>query len=375
MKKTSVKSVIGLSILAFLLCIGAHAIAGEGPQSALAEKAGISVFVPFGTYTKKPPYKIGLSSPFGAVNWCQQWIMEFEEECQAYEDIGLISKWYVTEANFDANTQINQVEDMLAKGLDGLVISPVGMTALVPLLDKLYDEGKIPFVVTMNRNESPKTCTSRLSDDPGFGRLGGEWLVEQITKRNGKPEGNIIVLEGVPAAGPNVGRWVEGAKPVFDSYPGIKVVGIGAGNWDYPQARAVAESLVAANPKIDGVWTAGGQMTLAVLDVFLAKGRPLVPMAGEDYNGLMKAWKKYKDKGFETFLPCKPTWMVRHSVQTLVNMLRGMTVKRHIWYDCPFITWDMLDTYLRPDLPDVVWANSTLNDDQFRKLYRIKKKK
>ncbi len=98
-------------------------------------------------------------------------------------------------------------------------------------------------------------------------------------------------------------------------------------------------------------------------------------MAGEDYNGLMKAWKKYKDKGFETFLPCKPTWMVRHSVQTLVNMLRGMTVKRHIWYDCPFITWDMLDTYLRPDLPDVVWANSTLTDEQFRKLYRIKKKK
>ncbi|MEM0313572.1 MAG: ABC transporter substrate-binding protein [Candidatus Bathyarchaeia archaeon] len=328
-------------------------------------------FTILGQYKKDPPYKIGFSMHLSGIDWTTQWQREFELEAEAYKRAGIISEYYVVSCMGDPSKQIADIEDLVAKGCDAIIVSPSSPTALIPLIDRLHARG-IPLLITQVMYGGEKYAALYHRGDLDYGRVTAEWLVNKLVEKYGEPRGNIIVLQGIPGAGANEARWTLGAKPIFERYPGIKIVGIGAGDWDYAKAKAVAETLVAANPVIDGVWTAGGQMTLAVLHVFLEQGRPLVPMAGEDYNGLLKAWIQYKDLGFDTIAPCKPTWESRIALQIAVNLLRGMTVCKKVIYPTPYITWETVHKYVRPTLPDYVWCNTSLTDDELRALYGLK---
>jgi ribose transport system substrate-binding protein len=352
----------GLIVIALLVGVSGLVVpqGGELPEYTI-----------LGQYKKAPPYKIGFSQHLSGIDWTTQWQREFELEAEIYKKAGIISDYYIVSCMGDPSKQITDIEDLLAKGVDALIISPSSPTALIPLIDRIYDEGKIPVIITHAPYDGHKYSAMIMSDDYDFGRRGAEWLVKKLTEKFGEPKGKIIVMEGVPGAGCNEARWTRGAKPVFDKYPKIQIVGQGAGDWDYAKAKAVAESLVAANPEIDGVWTAGGQMTLAVLDVFLEKGRPLIPMVGEDYNGLLKKWIQYKDRGFDTIAPCKPTWDSRMALHIAINLLRGMTVKRYQVYETPYITWETVGKYVRPDLPDYIWANTALTDEELRELFGL----
>jgi len=361
-KKTASIVVVWGLVLVLLLSSG---LAAAAPEKELSE------FTLFGKYKRDPPYRVGFALALSGIDWTTQWEREFEIEAEAYKRAGIISEYYMLSAMGDVSKQISDIEDLLARGVDVLIIVPTSPTAIIPIVDRIYDEGKIPVVITHALYEGTKYSALRMIDDIGFGRVGAEWLVERLKEKFGRPKGNIIVLQGVPGHGCDVARWELGAKPVFEKYPEIKVVGVGAGDWAYDKARVVAESLVAANPVIDGVWTSGGQMTLAALDVFLEAGRPFVPMAGEDYNGLMKAWIKYKEQGFETIAPCKPTWMSRIALQTALNLLRGMSVKRYILYDAPYITWETVSKFVRENLPDYIWCNCALTEAELKELFKL----
>ncbi|MBC8461776.1 MAG: ABC transporter substrate-binding protein [Deltaproteobacteria bacterium] len=356
LNKSLIKCFCVFAIFFFLTGISTIAIAEELPE-----------FTSFGQWKKPPPYKIGVSLYMSGIDWTSQWEYETKLALEMYKKAGIVSDYTYVIAQNDSAKQISDIEDLLAKGVDGLLVAPASQTAQIPILDRIYDEGKVPVVISVCTYGGKKYAHYEKIDDVDYGRVSGQWLVDKL---NGK--GNVIVLEGVPGHPVNLDRWVNGAKWVFDQYPGIKVVGKASADWDYAKGKAQAESLVAANPKIDGAWASGGQMSLAIFDVLLEKNRPFIPIAGEDYNGLFKVWKKYKDKGFDTIAPCKPTWMGRIAVQNLINVLRGMTVKRTIIQPCPYITWKNVDKFIRPDMPDFIWANTSLTDKELKKLFGMK---
>ena len=339
--------------LGFLVATG---IAGELPN-----------FTTFGEYKKQPPYKIGLAFHGGGISWDIQCINAFKYVVETQYG-SLIDKLYVTEAQFDVSKQIADIEDLMAKGIDGLVISTVSPTALIPTLDRLYDKG-FPVSVVLTDYDGKKYAALRMTKGTEFGSAGAEWLVEQLAKKYGKPKGNIIVLRGVPGAGADVARWDRGAKPVFDKYPEIKVVGEGAGKWAYDEGKRVASSLLAAHQNIDGIWSCGGQMSLAAAEVLLDMGLPLVPITGEDYNGFLKFWINHKKDGFSSISPTFPSWIASRGLAALIDVLQGETVMRTMWFDPPTITDATVEKFVMPDLPDTIWVSTSLPQQVLQKFY------
>ena len=67
-------------------------------------------------------------------------------------------------------------------------------------------------------------------------------------------------------------------------------------NWEEDRAKIVMADLIAAYPQIDGVWCDGGQVATGAMKALLAANRPLVPVTGDDYNGILKLYDQYKDK-------------------------------------------------------------------------------
>lgn len=337
--------------LIFVLLFSSLSLVSEASQEWVKER----------TYITEPPYVIGFSNSFMGISWRTQFMAEFNNAVKSYGPI--IKDVYVTNADNNIAKQIADVEDLLAKRIDGLVINPVSPTALVPIIEKAYKMG-IPVVVINDKINTENYSAYRSTDDVEFGRVGAQWLVDEL---NGK--GKIVALSGTAGQGVCDDRWT-GATSVFDRYPGIEIVAHEYADWSYDTAKMAMQNVVAANPTIDGIWSGGGAMSRAAIDVFLEAGRELVPMTSEDENGFLKKWYELRDQGFTSIAASKPTWITRVGVEALLDLLQGIPVPKKLIYPCPVITEDNLEEYVNFDLPDTYWANSLLFEKEVKELLK-----
>lgn len=86
-------------------------------------------------------------------------------------------------------------------------------------------------------------------------------------------------------------------------------------------------------------------MTLGAIEAFQAANRDLVPMTGEDNNGLMKAWNSLGAEGIGC---AKPTWLARVAIENAVKMMNGETVEKNQIYPVQTIKTKTFRTMCRP---------------------------
>ncbi len=310
-------------------------------------------------YKKEGPYVIGFANVWVGNTWGVQSVAELEAEALRHEDI---KDLYITDAQNNAAKQISDVEDLLARGIDLLIIQAISPEGIVPTIEKVT-AADIPVIASVSPLATDQYAASVAALDEDFGRVGAEWLVEKL---GGK--GRIIILDGM--AGISVAELrLKGAMSVFDQYPDIKIVGHEYADWDYAKGKMAAENLLAANPVIDGVWSSGGDMTRGAIEAFVASRRPLVPMTGEDNNGFLKLWKKYQPEGFEAIGASMPTYLHAEALRIGLELLRGNDVPRDTIIPVPTITDENIDEYVKFDLPDSFWTNTRMDEDDIAAFY------
>ena len=309
---------------------------------------------------KAPPYKVGVSN-FSVLNsWRVQMIAEINAEAKRQGD--LIEAIYITNSNESLPKQISDFEDLIAKGCDIIIIDPMSSTGLLPVIEKAHELGII--VVDFDSNINTENISGHILVDNGeFGKVGAEYIVEKL---NGK--GKIIVLNGIKGAGIDQIRE-QGAMNVFEQYPDIEILGKAWAHWDYAQGKRATEDFLAAHPQIDGVWSQGGAMTQGAMEAFVEAGRPLVPMAGEDNNGYLKLWKEYQSQGFSGYSASMPTYTGATALGLALNIIQGRPYHKYTKIPIPTFGDELLDEYLKPDLPDSYWANTRLSDEAAKEMF------
>lgn len=138
---------------------------------------------------KKPgPWRIGVS--FGGVGntWIVQMIQEMKYAASQDKNIG---EFIFVEANWQAPKQVADVEDLLAKKVDAIIIGPISSAIGAPLSAKAAKTG-IPVIVLGAFGTSMQSTVEIMGAGEVFGRQGGEYLRKQL---NGK--GNIWAFRGV----------------------------------------------------------------------------------------------------------------------------------------------------------------------------------
>ena len=233
------------------------------------------------------------------------------------------------------------------------------------MVEEAYDAG----IVVVN-------CTSPLSDatdkynvsvvarDYDFGYVGAKWLCEELGG-----EGNIVCLDGMAGLSSAVLR-MQGAQDAFAEYPGINVIASEYADWDYATAKPVMENLLAAYDDIDGIWSSGGDMTRAAIEVWADSGRDWIPMMGEDCNGFLKLWSEYKDDGLSCIATSLPTWLFAYGAELGLEILNGTYEgEKDIIVEIPTITNDQVDDYVRWDLSDSFWCGTKMTEEDIVALY------
>ncbi|SDJ14123.1 sugar ABC transporter substrate-binding protein [Pseudomonas abietaniphila] len=142
------------------------------------------------------------------------------------KEMGGVDLQFVDGRN-DVNKQLDQVQELIGKKVDALIVNPVD-TAATGRITKAATEAKIPLVYVNRRPDDPKLpagVASVTSDDKEAGRMQMQYIADKL---NGK--GNVVILLGELSNNSTRDR-TEGVKEVLKEYPGIKITEEQEGAW------------------------------------------------------------------------------------------------------------------------------------------------
>lgn len=268
-------------------------------------------------------YVIGFSNYNNEISWRTQMEAEFTYLADELKASGVISEYYVYEANGDQAKQISDVQDLITLGVDAIIIPTVTTDGLNAVLEEAMDEGIV--VVNFDNNCSLDVSCKITVSDYNHGWVSGQWLGDQLIA-NGTEEGNVIILRGGVGTSTDANRYQGGYDGLIDKCPNVNIIAEEACDWDYATAKTTIETLLATYPQIDGIVSQGGAMTQAAIDAFVEAGRELCPMTGEAGNGFLNAWIINSENGFESMAFNNPAYSSRIALESAITLLQGGTI-------------------------------------------------
>ncbi|HPX97986.1 MAG TPA: ABC transporter substrate-binding protein, partial [Thermotogota bacterium] len=206
-----------------------------------------------------PKIRIGVSIPTadhgwtGGINW---WAQKAIKEWQAKDpDV----TFFLVTADSPAK-QVADIEDLMVKGIDALVILAHDSAPLTPIVEKVYNEGI--FVVSVDRGlTKPVENVYVAGDNPGLGRVSAEWMAKELNYK-----GAIVVLEGIPCV-INSER-VDAFNEVMKKYPNIKILDSQPAYWSTQKGLEIMENYLQKYDKIDAVWAQDDDVLKGVLQAY-----------------------------------------------------------------------------------------------------------
>lgn len=309
-----------------------------------------------GQFKKAPPWRIGVSWAGMGNSWIVQMISEMRHTAGQDRNIG---GFIVTEANWNPAKQVADVEDLLAKKVDVLIIGPISQAVGAPLIEKATRSG-IPVVTFGAYGPSTTSTVEVMAGGRVFGQQGGEFLRREL-----KGKGSIWVFRGVAGVDEEQLRYDGLRKALAGS--DIKITQEVFGDWNYAKGKQLCENLVLSGQPVDGIWFSGSEMTRACLDVFKEAGKPLVPMTGEANNGFLRVWK---ETGVKSVAPLMTPGLGAAVVRAATALLEGKPLYRSYFSTLDPITREQLDKFYRADLNDAFWMPTGLPEDKLRQQFR-----
>ena len=161
--------------------------------------------------------------------------------------------------------QTSQIDDVVTKKPDAIVMVPVDYKAMVAGVQKIND-AKIPVVNVTDRSAGGDFVAFVGADDYSIAKATAEALLKAI---GGK--GDVIVIEGVRGAATAQDR-LRGFKAAIAEFPDVKLVDSQPGNYQRLQAMQVMENLLQSNPNVAGVMAANDAMAIGAMDALADAG-------------------------------------------------------------------------------------------------------
>lgn len=224
----------------------------------------------------------------------------------------------------DMGKQISDVEDMVASGINLLILNPRDPEGLVRAADAATAKGVKVVVMDSSIDTKAHVVTQVRSSNTQNGFLVGEWLA---TKMAGKPI-RMILLSG--AQGNEVGRdrrlgvlsGLLEKQLETEGKAGFQVLGQGWGGWSESGGLKAAEDLLTAHPDVNVVLGENDSMVLGAMRALKAAGKTnVLVLAAAD--GQKEALKLIKEGKYGATGLNDPDLVARTAVDIGIKALDG----------------------------------------------------
>jgi putative multiple sugar transport system substrate-binding protein len=194
---------------------------------------------------------VGISMP---TKTSTRWISDGESMVKSFEELG-----YATDlqfANDDIPNQIAQIENMVTKGADVLVIAAIDGSTLSDVLGKAKEAGVLVIAYDRLISKTENVDYYATFDNFGVGVIQGSQIIEGLDLENQAGPFNVELFGGSPDD-TNAFYFYDGAMSVLQPYidegklvvqsgqMGMDVVG--TLRWDGAVAQSRMENLLSAN--------------------------------------------------------------------------------------------------------------------------------
>jgi len=238
--------------------------------------------------------------------------------------------------------QISQLEDLIAKKVDAIVLNAVDADAVVPIVNQAAAQGIA--VVTIDRAISPQANVACYvgTDNTLAGRMAATYVAEQL-----KGKGKIAILNGPPqtlvARHRNAG-FLEG----LSNYPDIKVVTEKWGSSDRAVNMTNMEDILTRFPDINAVLCFSDFNALGASDAIIARGKQNDIIIGS-IDGLIETSQLMKEGKVPIVVTVAqdPAMMARYAAQVAYEAATGNRVPNMVSTWVENITVDNVDEYLK----------------------------
>ena len=174
--------------------------------------------------------------------------------------------------------QIQQIDSLVAEGIDLLIVAPNQVSTISPAIDRAYDKG-IPVIVFERKTSTKKYTAYMGADNYEMGHLMGEYVANRLHER-----GRIIEVMGLKGSSPAIERH-NGFREAIAQHPGIQVVATLQGDWTEPTVYNTVKQWLDNNKeagKIDLVFGMNDRTAMGARKAFVEDGRALPLFCGID---------------------------------------------------------------------------------------------
>jgi len=296
MSKKFLFNILAVLMLASLVLTACGAPAAEAPAAEAPAAEAPAAEAP--AATEAPAMEeaklVGISMP---TKTSTRWISDGESMVKVFEDMG-----YGTDLQFaddDIPNQLAQIENMITKGADVLVIAAIDGTTLSDVLQQAHDAGILVIAYDRLISKTANVDYYATFDNFGVGVIMGSQIEEGLDLKNAAGPFNIELFGGSPDD-TNAFYFYDGAMSVLQPYidSGKLVVQsgqmgmdkVGTLRWDGIVAQARMDNLLSAyytDKRVDAVLAPYDGLSIGILSSLKGVGygtadQPMPVVTGQD---------------------------------------------------------------------------------------------
>jgi len=171
----------------------------------------------------------------------------------------------------DLSQQVNLVEQMVARGVDAIVIAPANSETLVPVLKRAQDAGVV--VVNIDNKLDDAVQQDVGIDIPFVGpdnRAGARMVGEHLAKRLSEGD-SVAILEGIKTSfnGQQRRKGFEDAMKAV----GAQIVDSQSAQWETNIANRIASAMISEHGNLKAILAANDNMALGALSAVKSAGK------------------------------------------------------------------------------------------------------
>jgi ABC-type sugar transport system substrate-binding protein len=263
-----------------------------------------------------------------------------KQEASVYPNVELI----VTDANGEAEKLTSDIEDLIAKKVDGIIISGAWLEAAPAALEAINKAG-IPVVLVDRKLKGGEYTSYVGPDNFTIGQQNGRYIAERLGG-----QGRLVVLRGGPADNSIGLDRTNGVLDIVKQHAGIEVVmAPDFGGWSTDGGLKLMENMLATYDKIDAVFCENDSMCLGAQQAIADAGRTdemfLVGVDGQK-EALVQIMQgtNYAATGLNN-----SDQIGRAAFHRLMAILAGARAPKDTILPSPLITKENVQRYYNPD--------------------------
>jgi ribose transport system substrate-binding protein len=248
-----------------------------------------------------------------------------------------------TDANDSPDKQVSDIEDLLVRGVDCLIVAATSEEAVNPAIEQSMADG-IPVVIQerdVTTDEFVSHINIRLDD---LGRIQAEQAAEMLGG-----EGKVVLLEGAAGTGP-AEEARRGHEEVLAEHPGIEVLAVEYTGWSRDEGKTIMENWLQAYDQIDAVIADSGIQQQGAYEAVAEAGR-LDEVKVWTGDGLQAWIRQVDEEDIPAVIVNRPLTFGALAVDACAAILSGNPVPK-VWYDpVEQLDTENLQEYVAPDVP------------------------